>query len=244
MLATLLFAVVQVVVLPPHSLSPTACPAACGQCPPAGSSGACCHGNRSCETGSWTVDSCTPAMGTWCTHNGPWPPPPPLPPCPPHARRPPSPPPPAGGKPRQKVYVVLRLDDISVGEALPRFSGGEVINWALKNQVKINLGIMAGGPEQGGSPLRTWPTDCGNRRAMDGRPGTSEADADDPLCSDEVVSALNSAYGNGNLVGQPNPLIEIFDHSYLHYEWANLWPLSASYQFDDMRKSADLLRQA
>ena len=221
------------------------CPSACGQCPPPGSSGACCHGNQTCETGSWTIDTCTPSMGTWCKHDGPWPPQPPPPPCPPHPSRRPGaaeqfaaaalqrsraqaePQQVAAVGKKQKVFVVLRLDDISVGELLPNFTGGSVINWALKNQVKLNIGIMAGGPERGGSPRRTWPTDCSNRRVMDGRTGADDIDGD-PLCADETVAALNSAYGNGNLVGQSgSPVIEIFDHSYLHYEWANLWPLNA-----------------
>lgn len=45
------------------------CPSACGVCPPPGvNSGACCHGNVTCETSSnWSPEQCTPSFGTWCT---------------------------------------------------------------------------------------------------------------------------------------------------------------------------------
>ena len=64
----------------PCMLADAACPAACGVCPPPGFTGACCHGNKTCETINWTPTTCTPAFGTWCT--APTPAPTPGPPTP------------------------------------------------------------------------------------------------------------------------------------------------------------------
>ena len=42
------------------------CPCGAG-CPAVGNyKGACCHGNKTCETTNWTPATCTPAYGTWC----------------------------------------------------------------------------------------------------------------------------------------------------------------------------------
>eukprot|EP01052_Picozoa_sp_SAG31_P025544 SAG31_NODE_2244_length_6101_cov_2.601133_3_plen_773_part_00 len=42
------------------------CPAACGLCPPRNVTGACCHGNKTCEVSNWSPESCTSMYGTWC----------------------------------------------------------------------------------------------------------------------------------------------------------------------------------
>jgi hypothetical protein len=56
---------------PPTPAAPTPVPGPgycpCKSCPPKGHAGACCHGNATCETGSWSPATCTPAFGTWCT---------------------------------------------------------------------------------------------------------------------------------------------------------------------------------
>jgi hypothetical protein len=68
------------------------CPAACGVCPPPGFTGACCHGNTTCETTNWKKSTCTPAFGTWCEA-----PPGPSPPGPTPGPSPPGPTPPTPG---------------------------------------------------------------------------------------------------------------------------------------------------
>lgn len=77
-----------------------ACPAACGMCPPVGFSGACCHGNKTCETQNWTPETCTPAFGTWCPAS-------PSPPSPPTPSPPPTPPTPTPPRPPLRVVNYL-----------------------------------------------------------------------------------------------------------------------------------------
>jgi chitinase len=95
----------------PAARGGSACPAACGVCPPPGFAGACCHGNLTCETQNWTPATCTPAYGTWCSAPvlpSPSPGPPPTP------RPSPSPgPPPAPPGPRPPPRIVNYLIETS-----------------------------------------------------------------------------------------------------------------------------------
>jgi hypothetical protein len=94
---------------------PAACPKACGVCPPKGFTGACCHGNTTCETTNWTPATCTPAFGTWCGSVGPSPSPSPSPPSP--SPGPPIPPPP---QPQPLIlgnYLISSLPNSSIGKS-------------------------------------------------------------------------------------------------------------------------------
>jgi hypothetical protein len=238
----------------PHFVPGTAlvCPSACGLCPPAGSKGACCHGNQTCETSNWSRETCTSRYGTWCTHSGPPEPPPPLPPpCPPprgryipqHNDRGAA----SSSKNAKKdLYLVLRLDDIQVGYLAKQQAS--IVDWALQRDIKLNLGVITGSASTD-SKYVTWPTDC---------PGSK-------LCDDPIVTAILSAYEAGRVLNdddedddgdadddgdddddgdESGALIELFDHAYFHNRWGSDWPLTAEQQLDDMVKSTTALRTA
>ena len=114
------------------------CPAACGVCPPPRADGACCHGGTTCEVPNWSNVTCTGLQGTWCPRIGP--PPPPLP-CPPPRSG--DPPPATALQAKKPIYVVLRMDDIQVGYCGGRNTELSMIQWALRRNIKLNLGVVS-----------------------------------------------------------------------------------------------------
>jgi len=125
------------------------------------------------------------------------------------------------------MYVALRMDDISIGYVSEQQQ--QAINWAQKNNVKFNFGIITGSP--------AWPTTCAESPT-------------DQYCDDLAVKAMYDAYANGNIVGTgDNAMIEIFDHSWAYETWADKFNDLSEAQFktwmeDDMKKSSAQLRQA
>jgi len=134
------------------------------------------------------------------------------------------------GADKTPVYVVLRMDDISAGYVAEQQA--TAINWAIDNNVKFTFGVIAS----------SYPLDCLTRW--------------NPLdCNDKAVKALNDAYTNGHVLGNPvngsNPIIEIADHAWGHEEWSNQWDSwehpSATFdawQANDMKQSKEALTQA
>ena len=111
----------------PASAAAPKCP--CANCPPKGASGACCHGNLTCETTNWTPETCTPAYGTWCAGTGPpsppspSPSPSPSPPSPAPSPAVPRPPPLPSGTQRLLVNYVIGLANVASGSKLEPVAG-------------------------------------------------------------------------------------------------------------------------
>lgn len=92
--------------------------------------------------------------------------------------------------------MVLRLDDVSTGSVQEEQVA--CMDWAINNNVKFNVGVIAG----------TWPTTCLADPTSDAR------------CNDAVMQRLNKAYTDGHVRGNgDNAVIEILSHSCGHYEW-------------------------
>lgn len=126
------------------------------------------------------------------------------------------------------MYVVLRMDDITVGYESERSESA--INWAVDNQMNFSFGIIAGGD--------AWPTTCAENSG-------------DQFCDDVAVKAVYDAYAKGSVVGTTGgtPTIELFDHSWDHGTWGDKFRDLSRAEFkawmdDDMNKSITQLRSA
>lgn len=164
----------------------------------------------------------TPGPGPPTPVPTPGPPTPAPTPGPPTPAPTPEPPAPAG---KQRLHVVLRMDDIQYGW----LTGVQksVVEWALTNKIKFNFGIISG-PDPNG---QVWPTTC------------SESPTDTG-CDDEVVSAMYKAYADNNVRGSSvasSQYIEIFDHAWDHKGWATM---SEAARAQDLTKSTQALRAA
>lgn len=136
--------------------------------------------------------------------------------------------------PRVPLYVVLRMDDVSLGWFSETQAG--VVNWALKNDVKLVEGLVVGTyPYSPG--CAAWPTTC-------------LADASAAYCDDLVVAALNSAYREGRVrtAENPNATIEIADHSFYHGTWREHFEATdgsfKTWVHEDMQMSTAQIRAA
>jgi len=125
------------------------------------------------------------------------------------------------------------MDDVSLGWLSE--TQASVIDWSLKNDVKLVPGLVAGTYPNG--PAVAWPTTC----------LTSPSDA---YCDDMAVSAMYQAYKEGRVRTQANPnaTIEIADHSYYHGIWReNFESTDGSFKTwvqEDMQKSTMQIRAA
>lgn len=126
------------------------------------------------------------------------------------------------------MYVVLRMDDISIGYVSQQQA--DAINWSVNNNVKFNFGIISGDPVP-------WPTTCIDN-------------PQDQWCDDLAVQAMTEAYNSGrvlgNVPGSEQQVIEIFDHAWSHDTWPDqFWGDNfTSWMQEDMSKSTTRLRAA
>ena len=134
---------------------------------------------------------------------------------------------------RMPLYVVLRMDDISIGWLGQ--TQASVIDWTLKNDVKFVPGLVVGTYPNG--PAAPWPTTCLQSPS-------------DKYCDDLAVSAINRAYTAGRVrtESNPNATLELADHSYHHGIWREHFEAKdgsfKSWVQDDMSKSTSQIRTA